>query len=41
MNYKESAKILEEIKRAKYILVNCHRNPDPDSVASALASDFD
>ena len=37
MNYKESAKILKEIKKAKKILVNCHRGPDPDSVSSALA----
>lgn len=37
MNYKESAKILKEIKEAKKILVNCHRGPDSDSVGSALA----
>lgn len=37
MNYKESKKILEEIKKAKKILVNCHRGPDSDSVGSALA----
>jgi phosphoesterase RecJ-like protein len=37
MNYKESAKILKEIKNAKKILVNCHRGPDSDSVGSALA----
>jgi phosphoesterase RecJ-like protein len=37
MNYKESAKILVEIKKAKKILVNCHRGPDSDSVGSALA----
>ena len=37
MNYKESAKIFEEIKKAKRILVNCHRGPDSDSVGSALA----
>lgn len=37
MNYKESAKILGEIKKAKKILLNCHRSPDPDSVGSALA----
>jgi phosphoesterase RecJ-like protein len=37
MNYKESAKILAEIKKAKKILVNCHRGPDSDSVGSALA----
>lgn len=37
MNYKESKIILEEIKKAKRILVNCHRGPDPDSVGSSLA----
>lgn len=37
MNYKESILILEEIKKAKRILLNCHRNPDPDSIGSALA----
>jgi len=37
MNYQESLKILEEIKKVKKILINCHKNPDPDSVGSALA----
>lgn len=37
MNYEESPLILEEIKKAKKILVNCHRRPDPDSIASATA----
>lgn len=37
MNYKESSKILAEIKKANKILVNCHRGPDSDSVGSALA----
>lgn len=37
MNYKESALILEKIKRAKRILINCHVGPDPDSIGSALA----
>lgn len=37
MNYKESKQILEEIKKAKKILLNCHRSPDPDSIGSALA----
>ena len=36
-NYKESKLILEEIKKAKNILVNCHRGPDGDSVGSALS----
>lgn len=37
MNYSESKTILEEVQKAKKILLNCHRNPDPDSVGSALA----
>lgn len=37
MNYKESALILEEIKKSNKILVNCHRGPDPDSIGSALS----
>lgn len=37
MFYKESIKILEEIKKAKRILINCHRGPDLDSIGSALA----
>ncbi len=37
MNYDLSPKVLEEIKKAKRILLNCHRSPDPDSVGSALA----
>jgi phosphoesterase RecJ-like protein len=37
MNYQESALILDEIKKAKNVLVNCHRGPDPDSIGSALA----
>jgi phosphoesterase RecJ-like protein len=36
MNYEESQKILEEIKKANKILINCHRGPDSDSVGSAL-----
>jgi len=38
MNYPKSQEILEEIKKAKKILVNCHRSPDADSVGSALAT---
>lgn len=37
MNYKESAAILKEVKKAKNILIACHRGPDMDSVGSALA----
>ena len=37
MNYKESKKILAEINKAKNILLNCHKGPDPDSIGSALA----
>lgn len=37
MNYKESKKILEEIKKAKRILISCHEHPDADSVGGALA----
>jgi phosphoesterase RecJ-like protein len=37
MNYKEPTLILEEIKKAKKILVNCHWKPDADSVGSALS----
>jgi phosphoesterase RecJ-like protein len=37
MNYPESAKLLEEIRKAKRILINCHRSPDADSIGSALA----
>ncbi len=37
MNYKESEEILSKVQSADRILVNCHRNPDPDSVGSALA----
>ncbi len=37
MNYKESKIILENIKKAKNIVINCHRNPDADSIGSSLA----
>lgn len=37
MNYEESTQILKEIKKAKKILVNCHRSPDADGVGSSLA----
>lgn len=37
MNYKESKAILQSIKQAKRILINCHEHPDADSVGGALA----
>lgn len=37
MNYSESIDILSEIKKSKKVLLNCHYNPDPDSVSSALS----
>jgi phosphoesterase RecJ-like protein len=37
MNYKESKKILSEIKKAKKILVNCHYAPDYDSIAACVS----
>lgn len=37
MHYKESQLILDEIKKAKRILLNCHRGPDPDGIGSTLA----
>lgn len=37
MNYNNSRKILQEIKKAKKILLNLHRGPDQDSFASVFA----
>ena len=37
MKYKESAALLEKIKKAKKVLLNCHRSPDCDSIGSSLA----
>jgi phosphoesterase RecJ-like protein len=37
MNYKKSQQILEEINKAKNILLNCHRGPDPDGIGSTMA----
>ena len=37
MNYPESKLILEKVKAAKKILINCHYSPDADSVSSALS----
>ncbi len=36
MNYPESLEILKRIKGARSILLNCHHNPDADSVGSSL-----
>jgi phosphoesterase RecJ-like protein len=37
MNYNQSGEILEEIKKADKILLNCHRGPDPDGIGCTLA----
>ncbi len=37
INYPQSQEILEEINKAKKILVNLHRGPDPDYYACAFA----
>jgi len=37
MHYKQSATMRQEIEKASSILLNCHRNPDCDSIGSALA----
>jgi bifunctional oligoribonuclease and PAP phosphatase NrnA len=37
MNYEKSQQILEEIKKANSILLNCHRGPDPDGIGSTIA----
>jgi bifunctional oligoribonuclease and PAP phosphatase NrnA len=37
MNYEESKIILDEINKSQKILINCHKDPDPDSIGSALA----
>lgn len=37
MHFEKSKKILGTLKKAKNILINVHRNPDLDSVGSALA----
>lgn len=37
MNYEKSQEILEEIKKANRILINCHRGPDPDGIGSTMA----
>lgn len=40
MNYKKSTKILKKICKAKKIVVNCHKGPDPDSIGSALSASY-
>lgn len=37
MNYQESPSILEKIKAAQNILINCHIHPDLDSISSAIS----
>lgn len=37
MTYPQSAQILDKIKTANKILLNCHKSPDVDSISSALA----
>jgi len=37
MYYKESKSLKDVIEKSDRILINCHKDPDPDSVGSALA----
>lgn len=37
MNYPQSQEIIDLITKSKRILLNCHRNPDADSVGSSTA----
>lgn len=37
MHYIESSQILEKVKSSSKIILNCHANPDADSVGSTLA----
>lgn len=37
MNYEKSKKILKKVEKAKKILLNVHRSPDPDTVGCALS----
>lgn len=37
MNYPESQIILDEIKKADKIILNCHRGPDPDGIGSTMS----
>lgn len=38
LNYKESPEILEEIRKAKKVLLVCHVGADPDSIISCLVA---
>lgn len=40
MNIAAAQEILDEIKKARSVLLHCHSSPDPDSVGSALAMKF-
>lgn len=37
MKYKESKEILKTIKESRKVAISCHRNPDPDTLGSAVA----
>src|SRR3990167_3144142 len=37
MYYRQSSRIFETVKKAKNLLINTHKNPDYDSLGSALA----
>lgn len=37
MNYEKSKEIVKLIKQSNSVLINCHKDPDPDSIGSALA----
>lgn len=37
MNYPESRKILDQIKKSKNIIISCHKEPDADSLGSSLS----
>ena len=37
MNYSESEKVLDLVKKSKRIFLNCHNHPDPDSIGSATS----
>jgi len=37
MNYEKSSVLLDKIRSANKIVINCHKSPDPDCVGSALS----